>query len=63
MHQEAGHIKNIAGLIFRHMMYSEVAWVLVSSRTQVQPQLILNPDYLLECRSTSYGYDEIKQRT
>ena len=28
-----------------HMMYAEVAWVLVSSRTQVQLQIILNPDY------------------
>ena len=27
-------------------MYAEVAWVLVSSGTQVQPQIILDPDYL-----------------
>ena len=26
-------------------MNSEVAWVLVSSGTQVQPQIILDPDY------------------
>ena len=29
-----------------HLMYADVAWVLLSSRTQVQPQIILNPDYL-----------------
>ena len=33
-------------------MYAEVAWVLVSLRTQVQPQVILDPDYL----SVSYDY-------
>ena len=33
-------------------MYSEVAWVPVSYRIQVQPQIILNPDYL----SDSYDY-------
>ena len=27
-------------------MNSEVAWVLVSSGTQVQPQIIIDPDYL-----------------
>ena len=32
-----------------HLMYaSEVAWVLVSLGTQVQPQIILNPDYLCD---------------
>ena len=38
-------------------MYSEVAWVLVPSGTQVQPQIMLEtvclPDYL----SVSYDYD------
>ena len=29
-----------------HLMYAEVAWVLVSSGTQVQPQIIIDPDYL-----------------
>ena len=29
-----------------HLMYAEVAWVLVSSGTQVQPQIIPDPDYL-----------------
>ena len=27
-------------------MYAQVAWVLVSSGTQVQPQVIIDPDYL-----------------
>ena len=34
-------------------MNSEVAWVLVYWATQVQPQIILDPDYL----SISYDYD------
>ena len=47
--QEVGHINNTVVLIFRyfqclHLMYSEVVWVLVSSGTQVQPQIILEPD-------------------
>ena len=29
-----------------YLMYSEVTWVLVSSGTQVQPQIILKPGYL-----------------
>ena len=39
-----------------HLMYAEVAWVLVSSRTQVQPQVILDPDYLPDYLSVSYDY-------
>ena len=34
------------------MIYSKVAWVLVSSRTQIQPQVILDPEY----PSISYDY-------
>ena len=61
MLQEAGQVKNTVVLIFRHiqclhLMYSEVAWVLVSSETQVQPQIILDPDYLPDYLSVSYGY-------
>ena len=37
-------------------MYAEVAWVLVSSGTQVQLQIIFNPDYLPDYLSVSYGY-------
>ena len=59
--QEAGNIKNTVVLIFRHihclyLMYSEVAWVLVSSGTQFQPQIILDPDYFLDHLSVSYDY-------
>ena len=59
MLQEAGHIKNTAVLIFRHihclhLMISEVAWVLVSSGTQVQLQIILDSDYLPHYLSVSY---------
>ena len=41
-------------------MHAEVAWVLVSSETQVQPQVILNPDYLLYYLSVSYDYGWFK---
>ena len=59
--EEAAHIKNTVVLIFRHsqrlhLMYSEVALVLLSSGTQVQPQIILDPDYLLDYPSVSYDY-------
>ena len=37
-------------------MNSEVAWVQVSSGTQVQPQIILDPDYLPDYVSVSYDY-------
>ena len=43
-------------------MYAEVAWVLVSSETQVQPQIILDPDYLPDYLSVSYDYAVMKQR-
>ena len=53
MFQEPDHIKNTIILVFRHiqrlhLMYSEIGWVLVSSKTQVQPQIILDPDYLAD---------------
>ena len=37
-------------------MNSEVAWVLISSGTQVHPQIILETDYLPDCLSVSYDY-------
>ena len=37
-------------------MYAEVAWVLVSSGTQVQPQVTLDPGYLPDYLSISYDY-------
>ena len=51
MIQETGHIKNTVALIFQHIQClhlrnSEVAWVLATLRTQVQPQIILDPIYL-----------------
>ena len=49
--QEAGQMNNTVVLIFQliqcfHLMYSEVTWLLLSSGTQIQPEIILNPDYL-----------------
>ena len=41
-------------------MYAEVAWILVSSGTQVQPQIIHDPDYLPDYLSISYDYDNIE---
>ena len=41
-----------------HLMYVEVAWVLVSPGTRVQPQVIHDPDYLLAYLSISYDYDK-----
>ena len=38
-------------------MYADVAWVLASSGTQVQPQIILDPDNLPDYISVSYDYD------
>ena len=63
MLQETDHIKNTAVLVFRHiqylhLIYSEVAWVLVSSETPVQLQIILNSDYLPDYLSVSYDYDQ-----
>ena len=59
---EGDHIKNTVVLIFPHihclhLMNSDVAWVLVSSGTQVQPQIILDPDYLPDYISVSYDYE------
>ena len=69
MLQEAGHRKNTPALIFwhiqcLHLMNFEVAWVLVSSGTQVQLQIILenifnNPQEYL---SVSYDSDINKMR-
>ena len=38
-------------------MHAEVAWELVFLETQVQPQTILDPDYLSDYLSVSYDYD------
>ena len=39
-----------------HLMYAEVACVLVSSGTQVQPQIILDQDYFTDYLSVPYDY-------
>ena len=39
-------------------MSSEVTWVLLSSGTQVQLQIILKPDYLPDYLSISYDYEK-----
>ena len=59
--QTAAHENTVvlAILTFRHiqclhLMYAEAAWVLVYSGTQVQPQVILAPDYLPDYLSVSY---------
>ena len=62
--QEVAHMKNTVVFIFQHiqclhLMDSEVAWVLVSSGTQVQPQIILDSDYLPDYLSVSYEYVNI----
>ena len=38
----------------------EATWVLVSSGTQVQPQVILKPDYLSDYLSVSYDFGYTK---
>ena len=43
-------------------MYTEVAWVLVSSGTQVQPLIIPNPDYFPDYLSISYDYDDSNEK-
>ena len=61
MLQGAGHTKNTIILIFLHiqclhLMHFEIAWVLVSSGTQIQLQIILDSDYFPDYLSSSYGY-------
>ena len=46
-----------------HLMYAEVAWVLVSLGTQVQPQVILDPDYLPDYLSVYYDYAGSEKRS
>ena len=40
-----------------HLMYPEIAWVLVPSGIQVQPQILPDPRYLPDYLSVSYDYD------
>ena len=39
-------------------MYAELAWVLVSSRTEVQTHIKFHPDYFLDYFSISFEYDK-----
>ena len=60
--QGAGHIKNTVVLVFQHtqclhLMYFGVAWVVVSSGTQVRPQRIIDPDSLPDYLSVSFDYE------
>ena len=65
------HVKNTVALTILtslhiqclHMMYTEVGWVLVSSGTQVQPQVILDPDYLPDYLSVYYDYAGSEKRS
>ena len=43
-----------------HLMYAEIAWVLVSSGTQVKPQIKIDTDYLSDYPYVSYDYVKIK---
>ena len=59
--QEFSHINKTVVLIFQYfyclyLMYSDIAWVLVSSRTQVQLQIIIKPHYLPDHLSVSIDY-------
>ena len=61
MLHEAWLIKNTVVLILRqshclYLMYSEVAWVIVFSGTQILPQIILDSDYLPDYFSVSLDY-------
>ena len=61
MLKEACHIKNTVVLIFRpirypHLIGSDVAWVLVSLKTQVQSQIMLDPYYLPNYLYGPYDY-------
>ena len=51
-------MKIYSDILCLHLMNSEVAWILVSSGTQVQPEIILNPDYLPDYHSIFYDDDK-----
>ena len=62
--QNAGHINYTVVLIFQyfqclHLICSKVTWILVNSGTQVQPQIILEPNYLPDYLFVSYDYAQI----
>ena len=49
--QEAGHIKNTVVLTFQHIQCLHLMY------SQVQQQIILDPDYFPDYLSVSYDYD------
>ena len=67
MLQKAVYIKNTVVLIFQHIHYlhlmsSELAWVLVSSETQLQLQIMLALECLPDYLSVSYDYGRNSNR-
>ena len=44
-------------------MHAEVAWVLIFSKTQVQLQIIVDPDYLPDYLVVSYDYEQMDTKT
>ena len=63
MFQEAGHscshhsdFPAHSDIQCLHLMYAEVTWILVSSGTQVESKMLLDPDYLPDYPSVSYDY-------
>ena len=42
-------------------MSTEVAWILVSLGTDVQPQILFDPNYLPDYLSVSYDYGDSKK--
>ena len=65
MFREADRIKNIIVLMFPrikcfYFMYSETASVPASSGTQVQPQVIPDPDYIPDYLFVSYDNGQMK---
>ena len=51
---------NFSVIQFLNLMYSGVAWVLVSLGTQNQSQIVPDPDYLPDHLSVSYDYEQTK---
>ena len=43
------------------LMYSEVAWVLVSLGAEAQPQILLEPHYLPDYPSVYHDYNRINR--
>ena len=57
MYQSSKELLTFRHIQYLHLMYAEIAWGLVSLGVHVQPQVIVDPDYLPDYLSISYGYD------